>query len=164
MGSNIYDQIVRDFIRYGDRQSANANKLSEQIRLVEEELRSMEKSDITENFNYNEEVDKLKGLYFKVSKYKYWERYYKSFKQKLLESGIREDKTGSDIIDVGSIVKYTVKNRKIIALIVPAHLSNRKIGAIGIDTPAGDALRGKHSGDIVTIASKDLQFKIEEVL
>lgn len=164
MGNSSYDRMIKEFIRYGDRQSSYASKLAEQKREIEEELRKMEKSDARENFSYNEQVDKLKSVCFKVSKYKYWEQYYNKFKKKLLETSSYNKPESSGIIDIGSIVKYTVNNRHIVALIVPMHLSNRKIFAVGIDTPAGAALQGHRAGDTVTIESRNLEIHIEEVL
>lgn len=160
--NSIIESKIKDYLRFGNKQNINASKLAAQKREIEEELRKMEKSDISENFDYNEEVDKLKSVCFKVAKYKYWEKYYNKFKEQFLDKPVSERET-SDIIDVGSIVEYTVKNRKIVVLIVPMHLSNRRINAVGVDTPTGSALLGHKKGDIVTVESRKLKLEIKEV-
>lgn len=159
------DRIIRRYIRFGDRQVKMSASINDQIKAQEEKLRNLDKSDISENSDYDDVVSRLQTLYYNSSKYKYWARYYVKFREQLLKK-LEDDyivAKNDSIITAGSVVKVRNEASSYELLIVPAHLGNKVMMALGVDSKLGEALLSKKAGDEVTLKLRNITYKIEEV-
>lgn len=155
-------KIIQQYIRYGDRQAKMSSELTNQIKEAETKLREVEKTDITENSDYDDLVSRLQTLYYNSGKFKFWERYYTKFRGKL-EKELANASEATEIIVAGSAVRVKNESSSYLLLIVPEHLGNRRILALGVDSALGRELLGKRNGDTVTLKSKNITYKIEGV-
>lgn len=155
--------LIKQYIKFGDRKRDLSSKIEEQIDIAKQNLQTVDKGDMRENFDYNDAKDRLQSLYYQKALFKYWMSNYNNFRKKLVV--YLEEREKSAIIDVGSIVRLNKQGYKFTIILVPNHLGNKKISAVNIEAPLGQKLVGKTAGDIVYNIhnNKKVEYIIEEV-
>lgn len=154
--------MIDKYLRFGDRKLASAQIIRKEIDDLQQKIKYMDKSDMSENFDYIDAKDKLSSLAYKSTQFTHWASKYTNFKENLVNY---EDILRNDNIDVGSVVVVETNGKEYTLLMVPEHLGNRLIGARDIMSDIGKQLLGKKTGEIAQVHKHKsiIAYKIKEV-